>query len=101
MINTNGTKEIAKLLSESLKVRTSHYIIGAGSLVVALAWNEAIKNGIKQVYPIEDDGLKAAFVYAAILTLILVLIIYLLPDTKDLLPKETQEKLEHLKDNAI
>ena len=83
-------------IGEDLKIKTSHYIISAVGLVTALSWNTSIKEYIQKNYPMPKDNVKANFIYAVIATIILVLLIYLLPDTKSELPVQTQNKLETL-----
>ena len=61
--------------------------------MVALSWNDAIKSGIKKVYPVPQDQLSAVFLYAIIITLVLILVIWMLPDTKSELPHDTQKKI--------
>jgi len=75
-------------------VKTSHYIIAATGLVTALSWNTAIKGAIEAVYELESDELKANFIYAIVMTCLLVILIWLLPDTKSELPSATRRKLE-------
>ncbi len=50
------------------------YILGGLGIVVGLAWNEAIKGLIEYTFPFTSSGsLVAKFVYAIILTLVIVL----------------------------
>ena len=80
----------------AFKVKTSHYIIASLSLVTALSWNEAMKNTIKKIYVLPKDVAWGNVLYAMFITLVLILVIYLLPNTKSELPAETQAKLNHL-----
>jgi TRAP-type C4-dicarboxylate transport system permease small subunit len=63
-------------------VTSNPFIIIAGSLsfIVGMAWNNAIQTGIKQHYPIDDkkDNLRAQILYALIVTIIIILIVFLL-----------------------
>ena len=77
----------------AFKVKTSHYVIAGLSLVAALSWNDAIKAGIKKVYSVPQEQVSAAFFYAAIITIVLIFVIWMLPDTKSELPTETQTKI--------
>ena len=86
----NGAKDAVSVFG----IKTSHYIIAATGLVTALSWNTAIREGIKNVFPMDKDTLRANFIYAVIMTLILVLLIWLLPDTKSELPSATRRRLE-------
>ncbi len=54
------------------------YILAGFGLIAALAWNEAIKSFIDTFFKFSKDSLLAKFIYAFILTLIIVIIsIYL------------------------
>lgn len=70
---------IEKLKTEQQKLRgevfekISGYLIGAFGLVAGLAWNEAIKALIEYWFPLNGAGIAAKFLYAAILTVILVI----------------------------
>lgn len=88
-------KENFYLAKESVKIRTSHYIIGGVSVAAALAWNSAIKDVIDQVYPMQKESARAAVFYAFVITIFLVILVILLPDTKEMLPSETQAKIIH------
>ena len=54
-------------------------IVGSLSLVAGLAWNEAFSETIKYYYPLETkSSLKARFIYAIIVTIVILLIAYLI-----------------------
>ena len=82
---------------DEFKVRASHYIIGGLSLVTALSWNEAIKANINKVYPMQRDSTSALLIYAIIMTMFVILIVYMLPDTFDMLPDNVKTKIENIK----
>ena len=42
-------------------------------LVAGLAWNEAIKALIEYLYPLDQNSLLAKFIYAALITVIIVM----------------------------
>lgn len=90
---SNSIKDVAQMPT-AFKVKTSHYVIAGLSLVAALGWNDAIKAGIKKVYPVPQDQISAGFFYAIIITLVLILVIWMLPDTKSELPTETQTRIK-------
>ncbi len=50
------------------------YILAAFGLVAGLAWNEAIKEAIQVLYPLDQDSLTAKFIYAGIMTVIVVIV---------------------------
>jgi hypothetical protein len=65
-------------LKDKVRTQTIGYITAAFSLVAGLAWNEAIKSAIDSTFIFSHDSLWVKFIYAALLTLILVLVtIYL------------------------
>jgi|SRR5690242_21070903 len=87
-------------VGDEFKVRASHYIIGGLSLVTALSWNEAIKAYINKVYPIQRDSAAALVIYAVIMTLFVILVVYMLPDTVTLLPDAVKTKIENIKQSS-
>jgi hypothetical protein len=83
-------------IPNAFKIKTSHYIIASLSLVTALSWNEAMKNIIKKIYVLPKDVAWGNVLYALFITLVLIIVIHMLPDTKSELPAETQAKINHL-----
>lgn len=76
--NSLTAKKPQEELIAKVKSQTIGYITAAFSLVAGLAWNEAIKSSIDSIFFLSKDTIWAKFIYAAILTLILVLVtIYL------------------------
>ncbi len=67
------TKKKAALRSE-LRERTAGYILTALGLVAGLAWNDAISSAIKLFFPFGSDGIIAKFIYAVIITIVIVTI---------------------------
>lgn len=71
-------KEQQAKLRKEVKERTIGYIMGAFSLVAGLAWNEAIKSIIDQLFPFSKNSIVIKFVYAILVTAIVVVVtIYL------------------------
>ena len=65
-------------LKKQIKEKFLKYITGGFGLVTALAWNDAIKEIIRYLFPISRDTALAKLIYASVMTLILVIIsIYL------------------------
>lgn len=54
------------------------YFLGALGLVAGLAWNEAVKGLIGYLYPLDDDGLLLKFIYAVVITIIVILVSWIL-----------------------
>lgn len=64
---------MSKTTSE-IRKRTAGYIITALGLVAGLAWNDAIKSMIESLYPLNGDGVTAKFIYAVVITAIIVFV---------------------------
>jgi hypothetical protein len=108
IINTSDPTHIVKNSVElerggknapgAFMVKASHYFIGGFALATALMWNRSIQDAIKQKFPIPEDNVRANFVFAIIITAMLVVLIYVLPDTKSELPEDTQRKIANEKE---
>lgn len=77
----NYKEKIEEVKHEGARVRSevsdrvATYIIGGLGVVVGLAWNEAIKGAIEYFYPLASaNSIWAKFLYATILTVIVVLV---------------------------
>lgn len=77
MENTPQTPEEKLEKKESLKTEVFDQVVtlllGGLGLVAALAWNEAILSLFKQLFP-QGGGLGYKFLYAAVVTVIIVVI---------------------------
>lgn len=62
-------------LNKELKARTFGYVSAALGLVAGLAWNEAIGELIDKVFPIAKDTVAVKFVYAIVVTIVVVILI--------------------------
>ena len=80
--------EEQKKIGLEVREKTMGYILAALGFVVALAWNDAIKSLIENIFPLDKNNLSAKFVYALIVTVIIVVATILL--TK----KTEQDKAE-------
>jgi len=70
-------KETTNIKTE-IRQKTFGYILTAFGLVAALAWNDAITNLINYLFPFEKNTIVIKFVYALIITFVVVFIsIYL------------------------
>lgn len=63
-----------KPIRQEVKEKTVGYITAALSFVAALAWNEAIKALIDQFIASDQNSLAAKFMYAIIVTIIVVML---------------------------
>ena len=70
------------------------YIGGGFGFVAGLAWNDAIKELILYLFPLATDTLTAKFVYAGLITIVVVIIITYLEKIFNSKPSDTAEKLE-------
>lgn len=61
-------------MTSEVKKQVVGYILAAFGLVAGLAWNDAIRGLIDYLYPLGQDGLPAKFIYAGVITLVLVTI---------------------------
>lgn len=69
----------AKKIGNTVAERMVGYIVAAFGLVAGLAWNDAIRTLIETIFPIGANTIIAKFIYASVLTLLVVLVgIYLL-----------------------
>lgn len=67
-----------KNLKQEVRSRTIGYILAGFGFVAGLAWNEAIKGLIDQLFPLGQGSLIAKFIYALFVTLIVVVAVTLL-----------------------
>lgn len=61
-------------LEREVREKTLGYILTSFGLVAGLAWNEAIKAFIDRFFSEPGDGLKAKFLYAILMTVVVVAI---------------------------
>jgi hypothetical protein len=62
-------------LDNEIRGRAVGYISGAFGLVAGLAWNEAIVGLINVLFPLSKNSVLAKFVYAIILTVVVVVVV--------------------------
>ncbi len=73
-------KRLEKLKEEKDKIKRQakkqvlSYITAALGLIAGLAWNEAIKGLIEELFPLGKDSLLAKFIYAIAITLFVVIV---------------------------
>lgn len=61
-------------LSREMRSRLGGYLLAAFGLVAGLAWNEAVQSLIREFFPLSQDSIAAKFVYAGVLTVVVVLV---------------------------
>jgi tetrahydromethanopterin S-methyltransferase subunit G len=85
-MDKNIDKKVINTISEvnkEMKEKVFGYIMTAFGLVVGLAWNEAIKEMIDLLFPLEQNSILAKFLYALLLTILIIIITkYLFSETK-------------------
>jgi hypothetical protein len=67
-------KDENKSLKEEIQSKTVEYLIAAFGLVAGLAWNDAVKSLIDYLFPLTKNTLLAKFIYAIIITIIVVIL---------------------------
>ena len=61
-------------LRAEIRERTLGYMLAAFGLVAGLAWNDAIQTLISYLYPLPENTLPAKFMYAVIISVVVVVI---------------------------
>lgn len=89
-VKQSFTKE-AEYFQRAARERTFEYMLAAFGLVAGLAWNDAVKTLIEEVFPLAKNTIVAKFLYASLVTFIVVLInVYL----ARILKEQREEKRE-------
>ena len=87
-------KQESQALKKELREKTTGYILAGLGVVAGLAWNDAIKELIQYLFPLATDTLTAKFVYAGLITVVVVIIITYLEKIFNSKPSDTAEKSE-------
>ncbi|PIR73641.1 MAG: hypothetical protein COU40_01520 [Candidatus Moranbacteria bacterium CG10_big_fil_rev_8_21_14_0_10_35_21] len=61
-------------MKNEFRNRIKGYIAAAFGLVAGLAWNEAIRSSIEYIFPLDKNSIWAKFIYAILLTIVLVIV---------------------------
>jgi len=61
-------------LRAKVREQTATYLMAAFGFVAGLAWNEAIKSLIDVFFPLDKNTVVVKFIYAGLVTLILVIV---------------------------
>lgn len=67
-------KEEGRALEQATRERTVGFITAGLGLVAGLAWNDAIRSLIDYLFPIDKNGLTAKFIYAVVITFVVVIL---------------------------
>jgi len=66
-------------VKREIRQRTIGYILTAFGLIAGLAWNDAVKSLIEYFFPFDKDTIFIKFIYAVLITFILVILsVYLI-----------------------
>ena len=76
-------KEDSKQLRRDVRQQMVSYILAGFGVVAGLAWNDAVKALIEYIFPLGQNTLLAKFIYAFLVTiLVVVTTVYLMRLTK-------------------
>lgn len=67
-------KKEQERVSREMAQKTLGYVLASFGLVAGLAWNEAVKSLIEFMFPFANDSLLAKFVYALIMTVVVIVV---------------------------
>lgn len=70
-------------IREEIREKSFGYIAVGLGFVAGLAWNEAIRALIDELFPLSRDGIFAKFVYAGVITIVIVVITSYLLGSRD------------------
>lgn len=88
-------KQTSAQIEREIREKTVGYIVAGFSVVAGFAWNDAIKSFIEEYFPLARDTMKAKFIYAILITMLIVVIsVYLMK----LFRIEKKEKAKDKKD---
>ena len=78
-----------------MTININAVIAGALGFVVALAWNDAVNKSIKSFFPIrhENEIAKVTIIYAIFITIFVIIVIYVINQTKKTYYKYTGKPL--------
>jgi len=68
----NKIKEGQKKIRDEVMQKAMGYILAGLGLVVGLAWNDAVKSFIEYIFPLNKNSILAKFIYALLVTLLIV-----------------------------
>lgn len=71
-------KQSERSFKKELRKQTVTYMTAAFAFVVGLAWNEAFKALIEFFFPLENQSIWIKFIYALVITVVVVLVTYFL-----------------------
>lgn len=69
----NKAKKKATRVALEVKEKVGTYLLAGFGVVTGLAWNEAVKELIDVLWPLEQGSLTAKFIYALAMTVLVVI----------------------------
>lgn len=72
--NIQKIKKQGEELKGEIQEKVISYVGAGFGVIASLAWNEAIKAMIEYFFPLKQDTILAKFLYAAIMTLVLIFV---------------------------
>ena len=78
-----------------MTVNINAVIAGALGFVIALAWNDAVNKSIKSFFPVrhENDIAKVTIIYAILITIFVIVMVFIINQTKKTYYKYTGKPL--------
>jgi hypothetical protein len=73
-MDTQQEEKKKAVLRQEVQERMTGYIITALGLVAGLAWNDAISSTIKILFPVGSGSIAVKFIYAIIITIVIVVL---------------------------
>lgn len=73
-METSKSTKKKKEIRDELREKTAGYILTALGLVAGLAWNDAISTLIKYFFPLDTNSILPKFIYAILITIVIVLL---------------------------
>jgi len=70
----NIIEQEVKKTTKAVMSRTTGFILAAFGFVVGLAWNDAVQTLVKTIFSQEENTIIAKFIYALIITVVLVFV---------------------------
>lgn len=74
MVDINKIKSGSEQISKEVRQKTSDLILAAFGFVAGLAWNEAIKALIEELFPAHNNSVWAKLTYALLVTVLVVIV---------------------------
>jgi hypothetical protein len=94
MSDVNDIKEFWNVFS----IKSTYYILSGISFAAALGWGNTVKAFLDENFPKPNSKTTMNLIYSIVITLMLVILIYLMPDTERELPHKIRKKIKNQKE---